>query len=156
MRFTCVLAAIVAAILHTSVASFSPVQDSKTAPENGAAVTVIDSAESGRLLRRVDDAYDDLNDDLEDLDSGGDDSFGEERGFTPVVEIDPFKIAMVEQLKRMEFKNFGEYLKAQEKLKAETIDKIRKIHVPNRETKAFDQFVKTLKLRKAERQPKAA
>ncbi|KAK1929252.1 hypothetical protein P3T76_015204 [Phytophthora citrophthora] len=81
MRFTCVLAAIVAAILHTSVASFSPVQDSKTAPENGAAVTVIDSAESGRLLRRVDDAYDDLNDDLEDLDSGGDDSFGEERGF---------------------------------------------------------------------------
>ncbi|KAL3660219.1 hypothetical protein V7S43_014750 [Phytophthora oleae] len=72
----------VVATLHTSVTAFSPVKDSKSAIENGAASAIVDSLEVGRLLRRVDNDYDDVDDDDDDLDDDlDDDEFDEERGF---------------------------------------------------------------------------
>ncbi|KAK1941240.1 hypothetical protein P3T76_007106 [Phytophthora citrophthora] len=109
MRLTYIVAVVVAATLHTSVAAFSSVKYSKAAIENGALAAIVDSAEGGRLLRRVDNNYDDLDDledleddedDEDDLDNLTDDDFDEERGLGDVVKkINPFKTVSAEAAK---------------------------------------------------------
>ncbi|KAK1941573.1 hypothetical protein P3T76_007439 [Phytophthora citrophthora] len=83
MRLTYILAVSVVATLHVSTTAFSSAQDANVAIENGVVPAIVDPTpvEGGRMLRRVDNDYDDLDGD--DLD---DDDLEEERGFGDVVK----------------------------------------------------------------------
>ncbi|KAK1929497.1 hypothetical protein P3T76_015065 [Phytophthora citrophthora] len=81
MRLAYIFAIVVAATFQPASA-FSPVKDSKAVVKNGATPATV-TAQGGRLLRGVDNAYDSLDGDDDDSDLDDDDldgDFDEERG----------------------------------------------------------------------------